>query len=255
MSKYVEVRKKPALWFIFISIILVIIFGSVVITEAREQNWLILAIQAAVDAFPFGVLLLQIEAAILDSLTGLAQLHLNNPSSFNIFHELIKLLFCGVLLDLFKELCKILLGADEKGTRKEKTKYFFSTLLAVFLCTLAAEIIVAAIESTLGAGWSLALEIIICLVTVVAGIFIAIGKYSLKSGFLYAGVKYLLLNTLLVEFYGIMVMIILDSIQRGAFEWLKLGIPTILLLLIVLVGISVMVDSVFPSPKYEIRTR
>ncbi len=253
MRKYEVTYKKP-LWAILISIIVFILIGTVILNVAREESWILVIIEALVNAFPFGPLLQKIMAKGIEVFTGVTPLFNVANRNINYFHEFIKLLISAVFLDFFDAACKMLLHTDADTRPKTRLKNFVCKCIAVILSTLAAGIIHRLIESSLGYGWSLTIEIVICIAVVVAGIFIFLSRFSVKESLLWGLAKYILVNALIVELYGFFLLVIFGSIQEGlAFKWMMLYGGTALLFLGIIVALSLMLDSVEPSPKVKVR--
>jgi hypothetical protein len=202
--------------------------------------------EAVVDAFPFGRTLFNLAGQAIEIASGVATLYNPAARNINFLHELIKLLFSAVMLDLLKELCKMFLGADSSGDPKAKGKYVFSTLLAVVLSTLAAGIIYQAIETNIASGWSLTIEILFFIGILVAGVFVFLSKFSLKESILYGIAKYLVLNSLIIELYGFFILVIFESIQEGiTLQWILFYGGAVFGFLVAIIVLSYMMDKVF----------
>ncbi len=258
MTEY-EVKYKKPLWATLVSLIVVILIGLIVISSLREQNWFSVIIKALAKSMPFGNAVLKAVCMVIERINGvvpsIASGIQSGMTAGAFFRNLVKLLFTGVMLDLFKELCKLLLGADKSGNARDRILYFVSTFIAVILSTLAAGIILAAIDSFIGPGWSLAVEILICLGTLAAGILVALSKYA-SGGLIYIGLKYVLLNSLITLANCFIIMLVLGALQEGISLGVFAGSMSLaLLILIMMVGLSLAVDSVFPSKRIEVRER
>ena len=263
-EKYI-VKKKP-LWWVLIGFIIVILIAMVFIQSLREQKWFALAISALVKSFPFGDSVFKLVCQAIGRINGVAPNIYSlvydkkqpDPMTVVLFlNQLAKLLYSAALLDLFKELCHLLLGADKNGESKDKIKYFFSTFIAVILSSLAGGMILAAVQSFFGLFWSIVLSILIILGTLVAGILIAYHKYSSgKTSFLYVVIKYFLLNSLIILGNSFIILLVLGALQEGvSLGWAVGSLSGAMVILLMLVGLSLAVDSVFPTKKYEIRER
>lgn len=267
----VYVRKTSATK-LLITIVIVIIAAGVLTKSFADSGLFYELLKALCKAIPFSGKCLEFCTKFAEKALGIRNIQVpkaEQVTAIGIANDIVKSIFAAVLFELMKTLCGVVFDADNKGSVGQRVKYLFTTMLASVLASVAAGIVMSAMSSLVpdpsknitggtsfwSAFWSWFLTILFGVGSAVAGYFLAKVIYKTGKALLASFVKYILMNWLTIMFNYLFLILILILLNANYFHPVLAASGAWVVLMFILIGISMALDTVLEPDKNTIYTR
>lgn len=267
----VYVRKTSATR-LLVTIVIVIIVAGVLTKSFADSGFFLEMLKGLLKAIPFSDKCLELCVDFAEKMFGFKALTVPKAepvTAIGIANDVVKSIFAAVLFELMKTLCAVVFGADKKGTVGQRVKYLFTTMLASVLAAVAAGVVMSAMNSLVpdpsknisegtefwSAFWGWFLTIFFGAGSAVAGYFLAKVVYKTGKALLASFAKYILMNWLTIMFNYLFITLFLLLLNANYFQPMVAASGTWIVLMLILIGISMALDTVLEPDKNTIYTR